>query len=91
MPMIFSPTISAAIGARYWFLWACCPASRATGDVDLRKLDRHPDPAVTSPIPSLSCRSCRPRAPFAELVRLSQTSIADELREEHRRRVLGES
>jgi hypothetical protein len=30
-------------------------------------------------------------APFAELVRLSQTSIADEMREERRRRVLGDS
>jgi hypothetical protein len=51
---------------------------------------RHPDAAVTSLIPALSCRSCRPNAPFAELVRLSGTSIADEMREEHRRRVLGE-
>jgi hypothetical protein len=40
--------------------------------------------------PSLSCCSCRPHAPFAELVRLSQTSITDEMREERRRRVLGE-
>jgi hypothetical protein len=55
-----------------------------------RKLDRHPDAAVTSLIPALSCRSCRPNAPFAELVRLSRMSIADEMREEHRRRVLGE-
>ena len=46
--------------------------------------------AATSLIPALSCRSCRPNAPFAELVRLSRTSIADEMREEHRRRVLGE-
>ena len=30
-------------------------------------------------------------APFAELVRLSPTTIADEMREEHRRRVLGQS
>ena len=36
------------------------------------------------------CASCRPNAPFAELVRPSRTSIADEMREEHRRRVLGE-
>ena len=35
-----------------------------------------------------SCRSCRPNAPFAELVRLSKTSIAEEMREEHKRRVL---
>jgi hypothetical protein len=34
--------------------------------------------------------TCQPNAPFAELVRLSRTSIADEMREEHRRRVLGE-
>jgi hypothetical protein len=38
----------------------------------------------------LSCRACRSNAPFAELVRLSRTSIADEMRIEHTRRVLGE-
>jgi hypothetical protein len=27
----------------------------------------------------LSCRSCRPNAPFAELVQLSKTSVADEM------------
>jgi hypothetical protein len=58
--------------------------------IDLRTLDRHPDAAVTSLIPSLSCRSCRPNAPFAELVRLSRTSIADEMRIERTRRMLGE-
>jgi len=55
-----------------------------------RALDRHRDAAVTSLIPALSCRSCRSNAPFAELVRLSRTSIADEMREEHRRQVLAE-
>jgi hypothetical protein len=90
MPMLFSPTIGAAITARYWFLWVCCPACRSTSSIDLRRLDRHPDAAVSSLIPALSCRSCRPNAPFAELVRLSRTSIADEMRDEHRRRVLGE-
>jgi hypothetical protein len=90
MPMLFSPTIGAAIAARYWFLWVRCPACQTISAIDLRTLDRHHDAAVTSLIPSLSCRSCRPNAPFAELARLSQTSIADELREKHRRRVLGE-
>ncbi len=89
MPMLFSPTIGAAIAAGYWFLWVRCPACRMTNAIDLRRLDRHPDAAVSSLIPALSCRSCRPNAPFAELVRLSRTSIADEMREEHRRRVLG--
>jgi hypothetical protein len=90
MPMLFSPTIGTAIKAGYWFLWARCPACRSTGDVDLRRLDWHHDAAVTGLIPSLSCRSCRPHAPFAELVRLSRMSIADEMREERRRQVLGE-
>ena len=89
MPMLFSPTIGAAIAARYWFLWVRCPACRTINAIDLRALDRHRDAAVTSLIPALSCRSCRPNAPFAELVRLSQKSIADEMREEHARRVLG--
>jgi hypothetical protein len=90
MPMLFSPTIGAAVAAHYWFLWVRCPACQTINAIDLRTLDHHRDAAVTSLIPALSCRSCRPNAPFAELVRLSRTSIADEMREEHRRRVLGE-
>jgi hypothetical protein len=90
VPMIFSPTIAAAIRADYWFLWVRCPACRTINAIDLRTLDRHHDAAVSSIIPALSCRSCRPNAPFAELLRLSRTSIADEMREEHRRRALGE-
>ena len=90
MPMLFSPTIGAAIAGGLWFLWVRCPACRTINAIDLRTLDRHRDAAVTSLIPALSCRSCRPNAPFAELVRLSRKSIADEMREEHRSRVLGE-
>ena len=41
IPMLFSPTIGAAITAGYWFLRARCPACRPTGDVDLRALDWH--------------------------------------------------
>ena len=90
IPMLFSPTIGAAITAGYWFLWVCCPACRTINAIDLRTLDRHRDAALSSLIPALSCRSCRPNAPFAELVRLSPTSIADEMRTEHTRRVFGE-
>ena len=28
MPILFSPTIGAAITAGYWFLWVRCPACR---------------------------------------------------------------
>ena len=78
IPMLFSPTIEAAITAGYWFLWARCPACRTTGDIDLRALDWHRAAAVTALIPVLSCRSCRPNAPFAELVCLSKSSVAEQ-------------
>jgi hypothetical protein len=89
-PMIFSPTIGAAVRAGFWFLWVRCPACRTINAIDLRTLDRHHDAGVTSLIPSLSFRLCRPNAPFAEFLRLSRTGIADEMREEHRRQALGE-
>jgi len=44
-----------------------CPACRTINAIDLRTLDRHHDAAITSLIPALSCR---PHAPFAQLVRL---------------------
>jgi hypothetical protein len=33
-PMIFSPTIGAAIRAGYWFLWVRCPACRSISSID---------------------------------------------------------
>jgi hypothetical protein len=46
MPMLFSPTIGAAITAGNWFLGVRCPACRTTQSVDLPTLDRYPDAAV---------------------------------------------
>jgi hypothetical protein len=53
-------------------------ACRTTGDVDLRTLDWHRSAAVTALIPALSCRSCRPNVPFAELACLSKSSVAED-------------
>jgi hypothetical protein len=39
-PMIFSPTIGAAIKAGYLFLWVRCPACQTINAIDLRTLDR---------------------------------------------------
>jgi hypothetical protein len=55
----------------------------------LRTLDRHPNAAVTSLIPALSCRSCRPHAPFAELVKLSPSSVAGALNVSRNRTIVG--
>jgi hypothetical protein len=80
MPMLFAPTIEAALLAKHWFLWVRWPACRTTASIDLRRLDRHRQTPLTGLIPALSCRSCRPNAPFAELIRASTMSIADEAR-----------
>jgi hypothetical protein len=87
--MLFSPTIGCALKARHWFLWVRFPACRTTQAVDLQTLDRHPWSAISSLIPALSCRSCHPHTP-AELVRLSDKSVAGELHEQHTRRALGD-
>src|SRR5579864_5574482 len=71
MPMLFSPTIGAAITAGYWFLRARCPACRTTGDVDLRALDWHhgrgrdgSHPGAVVPILSAECAVRRTRMPI---------------------------
>jgi hypothetical protein len=52
MPLLFSPTIEAALPTNHYFL---CPACRITAAVDLRRLDRHRRAAVTS---RTDCRPC---------------------------------
>jgi hypothetical protein len=67
----FYPTIGAAIAAGLPWLSFSCPACGQFGCVDLRTLDRHPGAAVSSLIPSVSCRRCSPNAPFARLEMLT--------------------
>ena len=67
----FYPTIGAAIAAGVPWLSFSCPACGQVGAVDLRALDRHPGAAISSLIPSLSCRQCSPNAPFAKLEMLT--------------------
>jgi hypothetical protein len=52
----------------------------ASADSTAVGTDTNTPAAVSKSHPSLSCRSYRPNAPIAELVRLSRTSIADEMR-----------
>src|SRR5262245_58084006 len=67
----FYPTIGAAIAAGLPWLSFSCPACGQWGSVDLRRLDRHPGAAISSLIPSVSCRRCSPNAPFARLETLT--------------------
>jgi hypothetical protein len=69
MPLLFAPTIGAALTSRHHFLWVYCPACCTTRDIDLRTLDRHRDAAVTSldpvvvlPLVPALCAICSARA-----------------------------
>jgi hypothetical protein len=67
----FYPTIGAAIAAGLPWLTFSCPACGQFGSVDLRTLDRHPGAAISSLVPSVSCRRCPPNAPFARFEMLT--------------------
>jgi hypothetical protein len=66
-PLLFSPTVGAAVAAGYRWMTVACPGCRTCRDVDLAAIDRHPDASVASLIPALSCRNCRPHAPLAQI------------------------
>jgi hypothetical protein len=67
----FYPTIGAAITAGCPLLSFYCPACGQVTEVDLRKIDRHHGATIESLIPALSCKRCRPNAPFAKLMELA--------------------
>jgi len=68
----WSPMISVAIAARFYVLDVWCPGCRQMKQVDLRTLDRHPQTTLDGLIPALTCQSCQPSPPLAQLVRLTQ-------------------
>ena len=65
--ILSAPTFGAARLAEYRWLTVYCPGCGTVKEIDLNKIDRHPDASITSLIPDLSCRMCRPHAPFAQL------------------------
>jgi hypothetical protein len=70
--LFFAPTIGGAVAAGLPMLTFYCPGCGVIGTVDLRRLDRHPRASVESLIPALSCRRCRPQAPFVRLTGLER-------------------
>jgi hypothetical protein len=88
MPMLFSPTVGAALASGHWFLWIRCPTCRAINAVDLRPLDRYREASVTNLVQMQSCRSCWPNDAPSHLVCLSKISVADEMRKEHAKQIV---
>jgi hypothetical protein len=47
-----------------------CPRCRQIGEIDLRRLDRHPNATIESLVLSLSCQRCQPNPPFVKFLGL---------------------
>jgi hypothetical protein len=56
----FHLRIGAAIAAGRPWLTFLCPGYQQIGEIDLRRLDRHPNATIESLVLSLRCRRCRP-------------------------------
>jgi hypothetical protein len=67
MPGIEGAAIAAGIP---WLSFSCSGCGQYAL-VDLRTLDRYLGGAISSLIPSVSCRRCSPNAPFAKLETLT--------------------
>jgi hypothetical protein len=72
-PVWTVPIIGAALAARYPWLAVYCPGCKTVVDVDLSKVDRHPDAPVTTLLIGWSCELCRGGAgPMPRLLGLAQ-------------------
>jgi hypothetical protein len=49
-----------------------CPTCHEIREIDLRRLDRHPDAKIQSPVLALSCWRYAPNPPFVKLLGLSK-------------------
>ena len=89
MPMLFAPTIGAALSVRHHFLWVHCPGCRAVRDVDLRMVNCGRGTSVTCLTSAFACGACKSTGTFPqELLRLSKTGIADHMRKAYGRRAI---
>jgi hypothetical protein len=67
----FHLRLGAGVAAGRPWLMFLCPACQQIGEIDLRRLDRHPNATIESLVLSLSCRRCQPNPPFVKLLGLS--------------------
>jgi len=65
-----SPTVGDAMLTGHHWLRVFCPGCRTSSDVDLRRIDRHPDAKVETLVLSLRCSWCRNSAPMPRLLGL---------------------
>ena len=68
----FHLRIGAAIAAGHPWLTFACPGCQQIGEIDLRRLDRHPNATIESLVLLLSCQRCQPNPPHVKLLGLAR-------------------
>jgi hypothetical protein len=62
---IFYPSVGTALATGCHWLHVVCPACQQLGEVDLRKVDIHPNASIGTVVRAMSCKRCSPHPPFA--------------------------
>ena len=63
---IFYPSVGTALVTGCHWLHVVCPACRQMGEVDLRRVDIHPNASIGTVVRAMSCKRCSPHPPFAQ-------------------------
>ncbi len=77
LPLLFAPTIGAALISKHPWLQIHCAGYNVVSDVDLRVVRRDPAMPITEILHSLSCQRCRGEGPMPRLVKLAAFPRAD--------------
>ena len=62
---IFYPSVGTALVTGCHWLHVVCPACQQMGEVDLRKIDIHPNASIGTVVRAMPCKRCSPHPPFA--------------------------
>ena len=73
----FFPTIKCALVAETPIVRSVCPGCQQITHTDLRGVDHHPLATIAAIIPKVSCKRCRPNAPFARITGLQSAATDD--------------
>lgn len=77
LPLLFTPTIGAALVSGHHWLQVHCAGCNVISDIDLRVVRREPMLPLTDIVHSLSCQRCHGRGPAPRLVKLTKHPRSD--------------
>lgn len=77
LPLLFTPTIGAALISKHPWLQIHCAGCDVISDIDLRVVRRDPEMPITQILHSLACQRCRGQGPTPRLMKLTRLPRSD--------------